>query len=604
MSDLIFPSLRGVTPAIRRTAVDDVQEQRAASGKRLTSTYWTRQLTRYSLDVALLRSSAAWAEVQQILRYWVGHRGRLDTFLFEDPEDYQVSDHGFGVGNGATTAFQLQRAPGGAWRDALGTWATYTQPRTNRIPRSQELDNAVWAKGNASVAADAGVAPDGTLTADLLAENTSPTTTHSVNQQSGWTVNVGTQLTWSVYLKPCGRTQAMVRLLAGGAFVSTAYVVADLVTGAASGAPVGLDSYSIASVGGGWWRVSVTATATATGSVTPAVYFVAFGSNTYTGDGHSGMFFWGAQLEAGATATRYIPTTVAAGRADPAYWPDIGDGFGPVTEPDWMSSSIVADGDGLGSRTLVPWARTNHLFRSQEFESASWLTSELSATANATTAPDGTATADKLVESSATASRYITQAGPVALTDGKIATASVYAKAGERSWLQVAILTRDWVATKGAWFNVSSGATGTIGSGVTASIVPVGGGWFRCSASVSVGSGSNLPRARFTMGAADGGAPWAGDGSSGLYVWGAQFEEGPTAGDYIPTTTAAVARADYAMGPAGLVTFAAAPRPGCALAWTGNYRKRVAFVGHELELERIVSGRWKAGRIELEEVKA
>ena len=177
------------------------------------------------------------------------------------------------------------------------------EQRTNLLTYSQAFDNAAWVKGNATVTANAVVGPDGTMTASKLVENTA-NSDHSLRNPA--TVVSGTTYTINVYVKAAERTQASIAFYTD----TTVYkMVLNLTTGAFVSS-TGTGSYEIKNAGNGWWRVSVTAVASSV-TLNPFIFTANAGVTTYLGDGTSGIYIWGAQLEAGAFATSYIPTTTA-----------------------------------------------------------------------------------------------------------------------------------------------------------------------------------------------------------------------------------------------------------------------------------------------------
>jgi hypothetical protein len=183
------------------------------------------------------------------------------------------------------------------------------EQRQNLLLRSEEFDNASWTKGNSSVSADATQAPTGTTTADKLVENTA-TTEHNITQSATWLGN--TTYTFSVYAKPDGRSRFDLLFGTAGNWSGGRQAAFDVSTGsvvATDGAMA-----SITAAGDGWFRCRITATTTASPSASlVALRMIASGTSvTYTGDGTSGLFLWGAQLEAGAFPTSYIPTTGTA----------------------------------------------------------------------------------------------------------------------------------------------------------------------------------------------------------------------------------------------------------------------------------------------------
>lgn len=182
------------------------------------------------------------------------------------------------------------------------------EQRTNLLTYSDQFDNAAWVKFNATITANTVVAPDGTLTGDKLVED-STTNIHYILSPSV-SLTLGTAYTQSIYAKAAGKD--WIRLIfSASAFGSSLTVFFNVRTGVVGSTSAGITA-SIQSVGNGWYRCVATATATATASAAVnCVLASSDGNVNYTGDGFSGAFIWGFQLEAGAFATSYIPTTSA-----------------------------------------------------------------------------------------------------------------------------------------------------------------------------------------------------------------------------------------------------------------------------------------------------
>jgi len=189
-------------------------------------------------------------------------------------------------------------------------------------------------------------------------------------------------------------------------------------------------------------------------------------------------------------------------------------------------------GGGCGKLLLEP-QRTNLVLRSEEFDNAYWNKTNATVSANTSTSPDGTTTADKLIPSATpSVSKYIRQI-PSA-TNGLIYFLSVFAKAAEYDMLRI----EDGNNSQGAWFNLSSGTVGTVGGSTTANIEALDNGWYRCTISkLSVASS-----VFFLIGGSNTQSLQVGDGTSGILIWGAQLEQGSYSTSLINTTTTAVTR--------------------------------------------------------------
>jgi hypothetical protein len=369
----------------------------------------------------------------------------------------------------------------------------------NLALQSEDFTNAEWVLVGSSVSSNAIVAPNGTTTADKLVEDTS-TGTHITLQING-NRNVSSIYSFSVYAKAGERTK--INLFNNGNGAGNANF--DLVNGTAT--LIAGEFATIENVGNGWYRCNVGMQENSTvGSFNYHIRLLdASGNDSYTGNGTSGAYIWGAQINLG-TLKPYFPTT------DRLNVPRL----------------TYQNGGGGCPSLLLEKQSTNYFTYSEQFDNADWTKLNTTVSANSTTSPDGTQNADTLTPTTTNGVHRIQQDKA---TVSQVFTQSIFAKANGYNFIAVEN------GGEIAYFNISTGVVGTVSAG-TASIQNMGNGWYRC---IFTATAVNT-KSYFYVANADNSISFAGDATSGIFVWGCQFESGSYATSYISTTSASATR--------------------------------------------------------------
>ena len=568
MSNQVFPLASLSGRVISREPFTSVKTTESASGKEYRTSWWSTPRYRYKLGFDSLREGPGTRQdFESIGSSVVRHFGQLDSFLLLDPEDSAYSNMGFGLGDGSTAAFQLQRSQIGPIYDGLGgPWSASSVPRTNYITNSV-ANGAGWGSDYASVWNGLALAPDGNPTATAIAFSTG---------NGNWYINNSLNLPPSVLFSCWARC-------ASGTMSGVLRINDNTLSVVRGSTPIVITTT--------WQRFSVLCTGIvgANGNI-PAILNL---------PGNGTLYTWGWQAEAPTASgapSQYIATGGTKVTVNPAYWPAYSDGFEPCNDivPGLVAS--ISGGDGLGTRALSLASRTNIALQSQTI--ASWSTLGNTTAANGLAgAPDGTATACSITDNAVNGQHYLQNATTAVV--GAPYCVSIYFKAGTLGFAAIGF--------QGAYFgvNLSTGAidAGFSSGGVVAAVQACGSGWWRLSLVVVATVAAST--VSIYVYATAGTTSYVGSGQT-CYAWGAQVELAFSAsaasnapGDYIPTVAATASRTDISsISATGLVTLSTAPRAGASLTWTGSVYRRCRIDG-PIVMEKIADSHYAVATLPL-----
>lgn len=367
-----------------------------------------------------------------------------------------------------------------------------------------------------------------------------------------FTVQPDTTYTMSWFIKAAGRTKARFEAQSTGLWGNGGpSVVVDLV--AKTVTPFNCTA-EIVPMANGVFRVSMTKKSTAATTFTSNMYPTLVndaGENTYLGDGVSGIYVGGYQVEVGGKMTSYIPTpnTFTSRSTAATYY----DAAGLIQTAGVNVARSNAYGFDVNGRAkpiglLLEKAATNLLLNSAN--PSVWTGAVTGGTTtrtpNASAGPRGDATMTRIERTNLVA--WYMSAG-FSAGNGVPVTASFYAKAGVTgNILSTRIQASVYANRCDVVFNLATGVvvfaqpTGLVNS-VVASMEPVGGGVYRCSLTAYPDAAIACSTAYATPMDATRQIDSAPLVTCDIYLDAGQIEVGTLPTSYIDTTTTTVTRA-------------------------------------------------------------
>ena len=398
----------------------------------------------------------------------------------------------------------------------------------NLLTYSEDISQAVYSKSALITTSytNVEIAPDGTITADKLIEDTS-FASHFLTQQFS-PLSVGLDYNFSVYLKAGERTKVSIQISGGSVRVNLLTGVIE--TNTTTSTPI------VTNVGNGWWRFSIlNIPAFTLANPLYRIFIVnALDSTSYVGDGVSGVYVWGFQLTQSTTVLPYEKTVVAPSNGNPIKVRRSVDN----TEQDFgFDSSGNLDVNSI--EAFVGWNLWSY---SEEMQQSVWTKTRTTVTADAVVAPDGNTTGDILFETTASGTHSISRTQ--AVTIGEDYSISFYIKDEGRRYFQIRAavnLSTDNANLPTAMLDLT---TGTVISDnglfrVAPIITAVGGGWYKIQYGLIANSTTASTALQLNLSPDGTQTAYIGDITKGMAIWGLQITESSTIKPYRQTLAVA-----------------------------------------------------------------
>ncbi len=161
MSNSVLPDLPGLKWGQKKTPVFSTRIQRTTSGREARAAFYQYPIYVFDLSYEVLRDDTLHNELKQLLGFYLTRQGAFDSFLYQDPSDYQASNQVIGTGDGNTVAFQMVRNYGAGnaifVEPILNVQAPVVSGNELMINGGISLNTAGWnADGNCTIASIAG----------------------------------------------------------------------------------------------------------------------------------------------------------------------------------------------------------------------------------------------------------------------------------------------------------------------------------------------------------------------------------------------------------------------------------------------------------------
>ena len=403
----------------------------------------------------------------------------------------------------------------------------------NLVDYSQDFTNSSWTKNNATVTSDNTISPDGAGGCSLYTLNSYTGDNQFLRINPNTTFASGLAHSYSLFVKYNSFQYVKLAFINYGTsqyFAAIFDIINGIVTDTKNISASNTNA-SIESAGNGWYRIKITASLTSSAGnamnyefnkstgATPT--YGTYGRISQTTTTSDKVFMWGGQLVKGDQPKDYLKTT------------------------DRLDIPRIDYTNGEPSILLEP-SRTNLQVFSTELNNALGSGSP-PITSNVTTSPENLQNADKI--SQTLTSLYQSRFSTITITAGKTWTRSIFAKKDTGNWMY--LQHYDGITNNGAYFDLDNGVIGTVKSGVTARMVAYPNGWYRCSVTNTPNASATTERIQVALVDADNASPNKTGNGTGIFIYGAQLEEGSYATSLIHTSGSAVTRSQDSATNAG-----------------------------------------------------